>query len=153
MIDSRNLEYAGFWVRVGACLIDTLILVAVSFPILYLFYGQSYLNNEISGSSPIKFITDWILPLIATVLFWTYKSATPGKSAFSLRVLDERTGRPLTTPQALARYFGYFVSMLTLGIGVLWIAFDPKKQSFHDKIASTVVVRDINGGTKPVEFD
>ena len=55
---------------------------------------------------------------------------------------DADSGAEPTPWQFVLRYLGYFVSIITLGIGFLWVAFDPRKQGLHDKIASTVVVRD-----------
>jgi uncharacterized RDD family membrane protein YckC len=39
------------------------------------------------------------------------------------------------------RYAGYFVALLPVGLGILWVAFDARKQGWHDKLAKTVVVR------------
>lgn len=151
-MNDNNYEYAGFWVRVGASLIDTLLLVLITFPLLYAFYGQAYLNNQLSGFLPLKILVEWVFPLGATVIFWVSKSATPGKMALSLKVLDERTGNPLTVGQSIGRYLGYFVAIIPLGLGILWVGFDSKKQGLHDKLASTVVVRDKTGNVEPVRF-
>ena len=105
MLFMSKPNYAGFWVRVGASIIDTLL----------------------------------ILPL-AVILFWVYKSATPGKMMTGLRIIDARTGAKPTTTQFVLRYIGYYVSMIPLFLGILWVALDPKKQGWHDKIAGTVVV-------------
>ena len=57
-----------------------------------------------------------------------------------LRIIDARTGAKPTTTQFVLRYIGYYVSMIPLFLGILWVALDPKKQGWHDKIAGTVVV-------------
>jgi uncharacterized RDD family membrane protein YckC len=62
--------------------------------------------------------------------------------AIRARIVDARTGQAPTTRQDLIRYFGYLLSVMPLGLGYLWVAFDPRKQGFHDKLAGTVVVRD-----------
>lgn len=148
----NNYEYAGFWVRTAATLIDTLLLVMITWPILYAIYGHQYVDDTI-GITPIQVLLEWILPIAATVVFWVTKSATPGKMALSLKVLDERTGNALTVGQSLGRYFGYLVSIIPLGLGILWVAWDIKKQAFHDKLASTVVVKDKRGNIQPVRFE
>jgi len=74
------------------------------------------------------------------VIFWLKFLGTPGKLLLGCQVVDARSGGPLRTGQALLRYLAYFVSALPLGLGFLWIAFDKRKQGFHDKIAKTVVV-------------
>ena len=56
-------------------------------------------------------------------------------------IVDAKTfGRP-SNRQLIGRYLGYYVSILPLGFGFLWIAFDKRKQAWHDKLAGTVVVR------------
>lgn len=52
----------------------------------------------------------------------------------------------------IGRYLGYFVSMLFLGLGCIWVAFDSRKQGWHDKLAGTVVVRRKGGRAEPVRF-
>ena len=83
----------------------------------------------------------FILTAIAVIVFWIYKSATPGKMIFGAKIVDARTGGPLTTGQCIGRYLGYYVSLVyavhRLSVG----RFDPRKQGFHDKLASTVVIR------------
>lgn len=148
----NNYEYAGFWARTAATLIDTLLLVMITWPILYAIYGHQYLDDTI-GITPIQVLIEWVLPIAATVVFWVTKSATPGKMALSLKVLDEHTGNALTVGQSIGRYFGYIVSIIPLGLGILWVAWDSKKQAFHDKLASKVVVKDKRGNIQPVRFE
>ena len=82
-----------------------------------------------------------MLPGIAVLLFWHFKSATPGKMAISAVIVDARTfGRP-SVAQLIGRYVGYYVSTIPLGAGLVWVAFDPRKQGWHDKMANTVVIR------------
>lgn len=65
----------------------------------------------------------------------------------SLRVVDAESGGPLTLGQGVGRYFAYFVSTIPLGLGFLWVAFDKRKQGWHDKLAHTVVIRRRGGET------
>ena len=81
-----------------------------------------------------------MLPAVATILFWKARQATPGKMALSLKIVDAQTGQPMSTGQAIGRYFAYFVSAIGLMLGYLWVAFDRRKQGWHDKLAGTVVV-------------
>ena len=78
--------------------------------------------------------------------------ATPGKIAIGARIVDARTGEPAGTGQLIGRYLGYFVSTLFLGLGLLWVAFDARKQGWHDKLAGTVVIRRKGGRAEPVRF-
>jgi uncharacterized RDD family membrane protein YckC len=83
-----------------------------------------------------------VLPILATVLFWKYRAATPGKMILGLKIANAADLGPISTGQAVGRYFAYFVSTIVFGLGFLWVAFDAKKQGWHDKMAGTVVIRD-----------
>jgi hypothetical protein len=76
---------------------------------------------------------------------------TPGKMLLRLRVVDAHTGQAISTPKAIGRYLGYYVSVLPLMLGIIWVGIDKKKQGFHDKLAGTVVIRDRQ--KEPVTFD
>jgi len=137
------VEYVGFWARVLATLIDTVLVLCVTLPLVIAVYGRSYFDVSKSGFivGPADFIISWVLPAVAVVLFWLFRQATPGKMAISAQVVDARTGGRLSLGQSVLRYLGYFVSTIPFGLGLLWVAFDPKKQAWHDKIAGTVVIR------------
>ena len=154
-MDASEVEYVGFWSRFGASLIDTLLLLMVTVPLLVSVYGWEYFNTENPALvvGPADFIISWVLPFALTVLFWSGLQATPGKMVVSARVVDARTGGNISVAKSVGRYLGYFVSMLPFGLGFLWIAFDPKKQGWHDKMAGTVVVRPKHAGVQPVKFD
>ena len=87
------------------------------------------------------------------MLFWMYRQATPGKMVIRARIVDARNGGQPDTRQLVIRYLGYYVSTLPLLLGFVWVAFDPRKQGWHDKLAHTVVVRPRKRGTEPVHFD
>lgn len=141
-------EYVGFCARVGASLIDTLLLVAITIPLLLAIYGWAYFDSAQTGfiAGPADVLISWILPAVAVILFWMRKQATPGKMVVSARVVDAETGNPLTAGQSIGRYLGYFVSTLPLGLGLVWVAFDARKQGWHDKLAGTVVIRSARPG-------
>jgi uncharacterized RDD family membrane protein YckC len=87
------------------------------------------------------------------VLFWVYRQATPGKIAIDARIVDATTGEKPSTGQLIGRYLGYYVSTIPLLLGFVWVAFDPRKQGWHDKLAGTVVVRPKHRGPTPVKFE
>ena len=109
-----NTEYAGFWVRVAASLIDTVLMLIVIVPLLTLIYGSGYWTNETLSMGLWDVLLNYILPAIAVILFWIYKSATPGKMALGLKIVDAKTGRAASNPQLIGRYFGYYVSIIPL---------------------------------------
>ena len=151
-MDEIEVEYAGFWVRFGAAIIDTLLLMVITYPILVSIYGWEYFSSEKIVMGPADFLITWVFPAAVVVWFWSQKQATPGKSALSLRVLDVDSGRSLSIGQSIGRYFAYFVSIIPLGLGLIWVGFDGKKQGWHDKLARTVVVRARNRSPEPVRF-
>jgi uncharacterized RDD family membrane protein YckC len=141
MTDAGDIEYVGFWVRVGAAIIDSLLLIAIIAPVAYAIYGPTYFEGTQLIAGPVDFLLSWVLPAVAVIVFWLTKQATPGKMLFGARIVDARTGAPLTTGQSIGRYFAYYVSAIPLMLGYVWVAFDPRKQGWHDKLAGTVVVR------------
>lgn len=153
-MQEQDVEYAGFWVRLGATIIDTLILMVITLPLLISFYGWAYFDPERTGfiAGPADFLINWVLPAVAVILFWWFKQATPGKMVLSLRIVDAATGNKPSAGQCTGRYFAYIVSMLPLFLGFIWVAFDKRKQGWHDKLAGTVVVRAKHRGPEPVRF-
>jgi uncharacterized RDD family membrane protein YckC len=136
-------EYVGFWKRFVAFLIDCFILVILLTPLLWAIYGREYFNPAREGFAGVwDFVINVILPMIAAIIFWKTRGATPGKMAIAAKIVDAKSGAAPSTGQCIVRYFAYLVSMLPLGLGFLWIAIDRRKQAFHDKIAGTVVVYD-----------
>ena len=140
-MSASEYEYVGFWARVGASIIDTILVIAICFPLVTMIYGTAYWSSTAIIQGPADFVINWVLPAIAVVLFWIYRQATPGKMAIKARIVDARTGGRPSAGQLIGRYFGYYVSMLPLMIGFIWVAFDARKQGWHDKLAGTVVVR------------
>jgi uncharacterized RDD family membrane protein YckC len=152
-VDTQELEYVGFWPRVGAAAIDSLLIVFITLPLLTAVYGREYWQSEAWVRGPADVFINWVLPAVAVVLFWIYRQATPGKMAISARIVDAKTGARPTTGQLVVRYLGYYVAMIPLFAGIIWVAFDPRKQGWHDKLAGTVVVRPRRRGPESVRFE
>jgi uncharacterized RDD family membrane protein YckC len=150
---ANEIIYAGFWRRTVASLIDTVLSSLLVYPLLLKIYGPGYFSADALFLGWTDFLVSVGLPLAATVLLWKYRQSTPGKMAVGARVVDAATGAPLGLGRGLVRYLGYFVSLVPLGLGFLWVAFDPRKQGWHDKMAGSVVVRrsDAGDGTDAVQ--
>lgn len=137
---SYKYEYAGFWIRILAAIIDTLILFVAIIPIaIILGWNNTFSSGMNSGG-------DWLWQLITAIFYifcWIKFAGTPGKRLLRLKVLDEQTGNHVTVGQGIIRYIGYIPATLVLFIGLIWVAFDPKKQGWHDKMAKTVVVKEL----------
>lgn len=161
MVDNalpHDLVYVGFWLRLLASLVDTGLLLCVILPLGYVVYGsgsilpdslrepgQAGLADPLGWlvKGPADVFISWVLPAVAVIVFWIARSATPGKMMIGAKIVDARTFGHPTTKQLIGRYFGYYLSMLPLvpPLGMVWIAFDRRKQGWHDKLAGTVVVR------------
>ncbi|MBN1393912.1 MAG: RDD family protein [Pirellulales bacterium] len=132
--------------------IDMVLLLIIVIPLLFAVFWEDLsrldpanppLKLPIGG--PMYYLIVYVLPTVAVLIFWKFKSATPGKMIFSARIVDARSnGRP-SLSQFVVRCFAYVVSTIPLCLGFLWIAFDRRKQGWHDKLAGTVVVR-MNAG-------
>ena len=153
-LNPETVEYAGFWIRVGASIIDSILIIMITYPLLFAIYGWAGLDygTAMQSSGFINILLTWIFPVAAVIWFWVSKKATPGKMLLSLQVVDAKTGNSLTVGQSLLRYIGYFVSAIPFCLGLIWVGFDSKKQGWHDKIAGTVVVRSKQRGTEAVRF-
>jgi len=136
-------NYIGFWKRFGATIVDTILLFIITCPPLIWIYGWAYFDYDQTGflAGPADFVISWIIPFIIVLFFWMQKQATPGKMVIHAKIIDAKTGAKPTVKQWILRYIGYFISLIPLGLGYIWVAFDSRKQGWHDKIAGTVVVR------------
>lgn len=135
---SSRYEYAGFWLRFGAVVIDFLILSIPIGLISQYIFGAPENRLELSTSDVVANLTF----IIVSIFCWVKFAGTPGKLILNLKVLDAQTGHHLTIGQAIVRQLAYILSALCLLLGFFWIGFDKKKQGWHDKLAKTVVVKD-----------
>lgn len=87
------------------------------------------------------------------VAFWAATGQTIGKMVMGIKVVST-DGTPITWAQGIVRYIGYIIGSIVLLLGFAWIAFDDKRQGWHDKMAKTVVVRSDTAfsSDKPVQF-
>ncbi len=148
----QSVEYAGFWRRFAAVLIDTLVLLIIITPLLYFFSEGSYLIGfDPEGDFVAQVMVlpvDWnyllindLLPMVLVIFFWVRFRGTPGKQLLGCEVVDAKTLGNLSVGQSILRYIGYFLSTLPLCLGFLWVAVDKKKRGFHDLLAHTLVIR------------
>jgi uncharacterized RDD family membrane protein YckC len=144
MNDARagNVIYVGFWKRVLASLVDTIILLVAIMLVALAIYGGDYFHLSHEGrTTGFDLLFQVVLPALAAILFWRYRGATPGKMLISAKIVDAKSFGPPATGQLIGRYFAYILSSFFL-LGFFWIAFDKRKQGWHDKLAGTVVIYD-----------
>jgi len=135
------VHYAGFWSRFFATILDTILQCMVVAPFMLYFFGFDVLMDDNSGLGNANFYVSAGL-MVAVVLFWKYKSATPGKMMMGLKVVDATTFGPVPTGRLVLRYLAYYVSVVPLCLGFVWVAFDRRKRGFHDMIARTAVLQE-----------
>lgn len=152
MADATELEYVGFWLRVWAAVIDSILVLVVTTPLLMALHGSGEVKSGLGLGGPVDLLISWVLPAAAVIAFWVIRQATPGKMAISAKIVDARTGRAPTLKQDVVRYLGYFVSTVPFLLGLIWVGLDKRKQGWHDKLAGTVVVRPKRGQGAPVRF-
>ncbi len=148
-------RYGGFWRRLFAFFIDEVILYFASLILFMISLLALGLKDDMMGSvlsslgEPEHGIGLFALLYIATSLlagmiyftgFHGKMGRTPGKMLFGLRVI-QASGDPITPGIAFLRWVGYLISGPLFCLGFLWIAFDGRKQGWHDKIAATLVIR------------
>jgi uncharacterized RDD family membrane protein YckC len=132
------MQYAGFWIRLVALIIDG-IIIGVPFAILAAIVGAASGDQNSAGVSIVRFL-QFLATLGYFVYFWS-QGQTIGMRVFNIRVADAQTGGQISVGKAVLRYIGFIISEIVCFIGLIWAAFDGRKQGWHDKIAGTVVVR------------
>lgn len=162
--------YASFERRMLASMIDTLLILVLVIPLIKPFMtvaqpATEYIHaltaklQQGSLSTPdyniqmfdymlgeggklllLDLIYQTIFMGIVVVLFWFYRSATPGKMILNMHIVDAKTEGKPTRKQWLLRYVGYIIAAAPLMLGFVWIMFNKKRQGWHDKLAGTVVM-------------
>jgi len=153
--ESYTVDYAGFWRRFFALLIDTLILIGIVW--LYNgiwglasgkgFWGEEVVDSSIpdavasSGSSywAVSGIILFLIVVAYFICFWAWRGQTPGKMIMRIGVA-RFDGTRIGWGGAVVRFLGYIISILLFLAGFFWVAFDIRRQGFHDKIADTFVI-------------
>lgn len=139
---------ASFGQRVGAALIDGVVLWAVARiggALVDATRPAATFDNPAPNPSGLGGLLLLVVILSGPIYYiWLegrVDGQTVGKRALGIRVVRKANGAPLGSSLAAGRFLARFVNFLTLGFGLLWAAWDPLHQAFHDKIAGTLVVR------------
>ena len=143
MEQNQEVNYAGFWIRIGAGLLDLLFLTPIVLVLFYLLgvdFGQ-LLDPNIKEKSPVADVVVYAVSIIYLTYFIAKKGqATPGKSALKLYV-GNRDGSRLSASKSFLRALASMVTSATLGLGFLSVAFSKEKVSLHDWLCQTRVFR------------
>ena len=158
--DTKQVEYAGFWWRFLAYLIDSIIISFVSWIIfipVFAIFGISIYSLQEAGLNPddakfmllpmVGFITT--ISMLGTVMQWLYFAlmesskyqGTVGKLALKIKVTGYEGGK-ISFARATGRYFAKIISSMILLIGYIMAGFTEKKQALHDILASCYVIKE-----------
>ena len=132
-----EMVFAGFWIRVGAKIIDGIILMVAAFVLGFLV---NFLIRHAIAGTILQQTISIVLSISYTVYFLGKYSATPGKMACGLKVVRP-DGEKINYARACGRFFAEFLSSMILCIGYIIVAFDEEKRALHDRICDTRVVR------------
>lgn len=192
-----KIQYASFFGRCGATIIDVILFLIITGIPLTMIYGDNYWgdfdgmeqclsNNQqcevmmmqckkdenvcpsaIASCQTAKtlctafeqqyksrpfihgvwdVLLKFVFPFALAIWMWKKYRGTPAKCLFKMRIVDADSFQPITTKQAIGRYFAYIISMLPLFFGFFWILFDKRNQAFHDILSNTVVIREPSEG-------
>ena len=157
-------RYAGFGSRLGARIIDGLVTAAISLPfaiggwlLLRVALEDCFSFEQSDGTTAIEcpdgalqvpyligaiglFVVGALIGVIMLVR-WQGKGQTPGMKAVGSRLADAQTGQPIGFGRAFARQLAQIVSAIPCYLGFLWMLWDSKKQTWHDKMTNSVVVK------------
>jgi uncharacterized RDD family membrane protein YckC len=146
-------RYAGFWVRFVAHVIDSIIVgglllaLAAAIKPLYVVTWPDILDQSLSCPGGVVtfqpafffFLAVAILAILYNPVLWG-SGGTLGQRLLGLRVVGTMTGTPIGVGRGFLRLVGYIVASIPIYLGLLWVAWDPRKQGWHDKIAGSVVI-------------
>lgn len=140
------VNYAGFWIRFGAAILDG-ILLSIPLALLGAIIESDSTFGYAFGYSPTYSPLLNLINTVVGVLYYGLLEGGPtgqtlGKRVCGIAVVDADTGQPgVGLGRGIGRYFARILSSLPLGLGYFWMLWDPKKQTWHDKLARTIVVK------------
>ena len=126
----QGVEYMGFWIRLAALAIDTILLTIVN---LILQFA--------TGDGGVGFVINLVVNLGYAVILTAWRGQTVGKMIVGIQVVDSQGNIPGIGAVLLREVVGKFLSAIAIGLGYLWVAWDKEKRGWHDHIAGTYVVR------------
>jgi uncharacterized RDD family membrane protein YckC len=154
-----RVEYAGFWLRFLAYIIDNVVIgtaaVMILIPLIFLtglgaFLSKIFADQDIDDMGAFMLVgIVFLLATISLVVTWLYHAwmessewqATVGKRVLGLVVTDA-AGQRISFGRATARHFSKIITnMVPLAIGYIMAGFTEKKQALHDMIAGCLVLR------------
>ena len=140
-----TLNYAGFWIRFGAKIIDGVILWVVQMGLMLIFspwFGFSFFSPKPPANLTFLMLYPVLfgVSIFYSIWFVGRFGATPGKMALGLKIVTS-SGDPVSYTKAVARFFAEIVSAIICYIGYIMAGFDEQRKALHDQICDTRVIR------------
>ncbi|MCU1500672.1 MAG: hypothetical protein JWM12_26 [Ilumatobacteraceae bacterium] len=155
--DAPQTRYlAGFGVRLGAFTVDGLLAVASVVPGLAVLAMSPTVRrpctvddaaSTCSVASPGWLSLSMTITVVgfAAYLGWyclrVSRGQSPGQRRFGVQVVDQVTVASIGPWRVFARQFTQFASAVPFGLGYLWMLWDPRSQTWHDKLVGTIVIQ------------
>ena len=136
--EAITFNYAGFWIRFFAYLIDIILISITTTLISVAIFGVENLADP-DGSNVSGLLNFIIILFYFSLMHSSSLQATLGKMAVGIKVVDTDGGQ-ISLLKAIGRYLSKIISGLILLLGFIMAGFDSKSQALHDKIVSTYVI-------------
>lgn len=133
-----SLEQAGFLLRIGAFMLDLLAIMTLLLFIAFLANSFTGYQNLLSKMAKILILIGWISNFL---ILPSIKGQTLGKWLIGIRIISSDQTKAKVSQIVIRHLFGYIISTLPFTLGLLWVLWDPKQQTWHDKLAKTLVVK------------
>ena len=128
----------GIWRRLAAMLYESFLILAV-----LMAAGFVYIPLFGNADGPLEKAVFQLYLLIVLMIyflvFWTRGGQTLAMKTWRIR-LTNLSGANISLPQGILRFFLAIISLGLLGVGFLWMFFDPQKQFLHDRLAKTQLI-------------
>lgn len=146
-------QRAGFWMRFLAHICDGLntLLITLPFQVIGVLVSDSSTSSDADGfarlpgygmaSSDVWSVIGTIAAFFVLAYWIGNRGGSPLRVRLGVLILDENDGSYIGTKRAVFRGLMSYVSQIALLLGYLWMLWDPKKQTWHDKVAKSVVVK------------
>ncbi len=136
---SGPMDYAGFWIRFAAKILDYIVIRIFSFIIMMIMgkLARHGVEWQLFGGFIFTYL---ILPIIYFPFMHARFGQSLGKMATGLQVVRS-DGEKLSYGRALARFLAEIISVMTIYVGFIMAAFDDEKRALHDHICDTRVIK------------
>lgn len=142
-MNNSGFQYAGAGRRLGALLLNTFLVTMFLLCTALVWFALAAETPE--WDSPLVAVWGGGTACLALLLKFVLDAelqGTPGLHLMDCRLVDARSGRPISVGQAVKRTLYLAAAVLPAGLGLAWMIWDRRKQGLHDKLAGTVVIRE-----------